>query len=82
MSRSVVTMTRNLATLTHDLSVQMKNTTTKNMASILNQTDSAYYPCFKSMFRNVVAAMNEALDISLHLKPLRNHFKVSPLHTP
>ena len=28
------------------------------------------------MFRNVVAAMNEALDISLHLKPLRSHFKV------
>ena len=32
---------------------------------------------FRSMFRNVVANMNEALDISLHLKPLRNHFKVS-----
>ena len=28
------------------------------------------------MFRNVVASMNEALDISLHLKPLRIHFKV------
>ena len=28
------------------------------------------------MFRNVVASMNEALDISLHLKPLRGHFKV------
>ena len=54
----------------------MKNSTTRNMASILNITDSAYYPCFKSMFRNVVASMNEALDISLHLKPLRNHFKV------
>ena len=31
----------------------------------------------RSMFRNVVANMNEALDISLHLKPLRNHYKVS-----
>ena len=30
----------------------------------------------RSMFRNVVASMNEALDISLHLKPLRSHFKV------
>ena len=28
------------------------------------------------MFKNVVASMNEALDISLHLKPLRNHFRV------
>ena len=26
---------------------QMKAPTTKNMASILNVTDSAYYPCFK-----------------------------------
>ena len=26
---------------------QMKNSTTRNMASILNVTDSAYYPCFK-----------------------------------
>ena len=73
----------------------MKNETSKNMASILNVTDSAYYPCFKwfnnqslnhsfvinylscrSMFRNVVGNMNEALDISLHLKPPKNHFKV------
>ena len=30
------------------------------MASILYLTDSAYYPAFKSMFRNVVAAMKEA----------------------
>ena len=26
---------------------QMKAPTTRNMASILNVTDSAYYPCFK-----------------------------------
>ena len=54
---------------------QMKANTTKNMASILNVTDSAYYPCFRSMFRNVVAALNESLDICLHLKPLRDHFE-------
>ena len=53
---------------------QMKTNTTKNMASILNVTDSAYYPCFRSMFRNVVASLNESLDICLHLKPLRDHF--------
>ena len=28
------------------------------------------------MFRNVVASMNEALDISMHLKPLASHFQV------
>ena len=38
---------------------------------------SAYYPCFRSMFRNVVTALNEAQDITLYLKPLKQHFKVS-----
>lgn len=55
---------------------QMKAETTKNMASILDATDSAYYPAFRSMFRNVVAALNEAQDITLFLKPLANHFQV------
>ena len=36
---------------------------------------SAYYPCFRSMFRNVVAALNEAQDITLFLKPLTQHFQ-------
>ena len=31
------------------------------------------------MFRNVVAALNEALDITMHLKPLTEHFKVLKL---
>ena len=31
------------------------------------------------MFRNVVAALNEALDITMHLKPLTEHFKVLEL---
>jgi dynein heavy chain len=54
---------------------QMKAPTTKNMASILENTDSAYYPVFRSMFRNVVAALNEAQDITLYLKPLAQHFQ-------
>ena len=29
------------------------------------------------MFKSVVAALNEALDITLHLQPLRAHFKAS-----
>ena len=46
------------------------------MASILNVTDSAYYPCFKGMFKAVVAALNEALDITLHLMPLTGLFNM------
>ena len=29
------------------------------------------------MFRNVVASLNEALDITMHLKPLTSHFEVT-----
>ena len=54
----------------------MKADTTRKMASILNVTDSAYYPTFKSMFRNVVAALNESLDITMHLRPLAGHYEV------
>ena len=76
---------------------QMKAQTTRNMASILENTDSAYYPVFRSMFRqgenftiisleksceelpfarrNVVAALNEAQDITLYLRPLAAHFQ-------
>ena len=73
----------------------MKADLTRKMASILNVTDSAYYPCFKSvvkltisfnplfrsMFRNVVASLNESLDITMHLKPLTEHFEVGMLGT-
>lgn len=38
---------------------------------------SAYYPVFRSMFRNVVSALNEAQDITLFLMPLAKHFEVS-----
>ncbi len=37
---------------------------------------SAYYPCFRSMFRNVLAALNESQDITLYLMPLAKHFMV------
>ena len=54
----------------------MQSNTTIKMASILYLTDSAYYPAFKSMYGNVVAAMKEAQDITTHLKPLASHFEV------
>ena len=54
---------------------QMQSQTTIKMASILFLTDSAYYPAFKAMYRNVVSAMKEAQDITTHLKPLESHFE-------
>ena len=64
--------------MTHaNLNFQMHSNIAIKMASILYLTDSAYYPAFKSMYRNVVAAMKEAQDITTHLKPLTSHFEVS-----
>lgn len=47
----------------------------KKMASILETTDSAYYPCFRTLFDNVVSSMAEAREISLYLSPLARCFK-------
>lgn len=45
------------------------------MATILEKTDSAYYPCFRSLFKNVVSSLTEAKEISLYLTPLSKCFK-------
>ena len=55
---------------------QIKAPTTNKMASIMKSTDSAYYPVFRSMYKNVMAALDEALDITLFLKCLATHFQV------
>lgn len=55
---------------------QMRDPRVKRMASYLELTDSAYLPCFKMMFKNVVASVIEARDICLYLKPLETHFQV------
>lgn len=47
----------------------------KKMASILERTDSAYFPCFRNLFDNVVTSMTEAKEISLYLSPLAKSFK-------
>ena len=31
------------------------------------------------MFRNVVAALNESLDITMHLRPLAGHYEVQEI---
>ena len=60
---------------------QIKAPTTNKMASIMKSTDSAYYPVFRSMYKNVMAALDEALDITLFLKCLATHFQVCNMHT-
>ena len=55
---------------------QMQSETTQQMASILNSTNSAYYPSFQNMMSKVVAALKESLDISLYLEPLIEQFEV------
>ncbi|KAG8040920.1 hypothetical protein G9C98_001908, partial [Cotesia typhae] len=45
------------------------------MAIILEKTDSAYYPCFRTLFNNVVCSLAEAKEISMYLTPLRKSFK-------
>ena len=60
---------------------QIKAPTTNKMASIMKSTDSAYYPVFRSMYKNVMAALDEALDITLFLKCLATHFQVCTLYS-
>lgn len=43
------------------------------MAVILEKTNSAYYSCFRNLFKNIVIALAEARDICLYLKPLKRH---------
>ncbi|KAI5737346.1 hypothetical protein M8J76_012600 [Diaphorina citri] len=50
---------------------QLRDERVKKMASILEHTDSAYFPCFKSVFKNVVGAVAEAREIHGYLKPLK-----------
>lgn len=37
---------------------QLRNERIRSMALILEATDSAYFPCFSTMFKNVVTGMN------------------------
>ncbi|XP_076261923.1 dynein heavy chain at 93AB isoform X2 [Rhynchophorus ferrugineus] len=57
----------------HYIYNQLREPNVRSMASILEKTNSAYYVCFKNIFRNVVIALAEAKDIYLHLTPLKRH---------
>ncbi|XP_024875279.1 dynein beta chain, ciliary [Temnothorax curvispinosus] len=54
---------------------QLQEDRVKKMATILEKTDSAYFPCFRTLFDNVVSSLAEAKDISLYLTPLAKCFK-------
>ncbi|OCT60754.1 dynein heavy chain 9, axonemal isoform X2 [Xenopus laevis] len=54
---------------------QLRTTRVRKMAELLERVQSCYFPAFKALFRDVVAALAEAQDINLHLKPLQRHFE-------
>ncbi|XP_046594204.1 dynein beta chain, ciliary [Neodiprion lecontei] len=54
---------------------QLREDRVKKMAIILEKTDSAYFPCFRTLFGNVVSALAEAREVSLYLSPLTKNFK-------
>lgn len=45
------------------------------MAKILELTESAYFPCFRTLFENIVSSLAEAKELSLYLSPLGKFFK-------
>lgn len=45
------------------------------MAVILEKTNSAYYSCFQTLFKNIVISLAEAKNICLHLAPLKKHIQ-------
>ncbi|KAF5277248.1 hypothetical protein FQR65_LT00356 [Abscondita terminalis] len=52
---------------------QLRDQKVRSMATILEKTNSAYYSCFKNLFKSVVMSLAEAKDINLFLKPLKKH---------
>ncbi|XP_015280365.1 PREDICTED: dynein heavy chain 9, axonemal-like, partial [Gekko japonicus] len=51
---------------------QLKMRRALTMVELLDRVQSTYLPAFRSMFRDVEAALIEAQDINLHLKPLQS----------
>lgn len=45
------------------------------MAKILEMTESAYFPCFRTLFENVVSSLAESKELALYLSPLAKFFK-------
>ncbi|CAC5371505.1 DNAH [Mytilus coruscus] len=54
---------------------QLRDPKVRKMAELLERTQSSYFPVFKDIFRDVVAALEEAQDINMYLRPARHHFE-------
>nr|XP_058139450.1 dynein axonemal heavy chain 9 isoform X3 [Dasypus novemcinctus] len=54
---------------------QLRTIKVRGMAGLLDKLQSSYFPAFKAMFRDVVAALKEAQDIHAHLMPLHRHLE-------
>ncbi|GAB0093903.1 hypothetical protein DMENIID0001_090950 [Sergentomyia squamirostris] len=54
---------------------QLQNDRCKAIGKVLEAIDSVYYSSFKMLFKNVVAALYEARDITLYLLPLISHME-------
>ncbi|KAJ8413756.1 hypothetical protein AAFF_G00082630 [Aldrovandia affinis] len=54
---------------------QLKSTKVSKMSELLERMESSYYPAFRNMFQDVLAALEEARDINIYLKPLQRLFE-------
>lgn len=54
---------------------QLRDPKVRKMAELLEKTGSSYFLSFKEIFRDCVAALTEAQDINMYLKPMRHHFE-------
>ncbi|XP_057356823.1 dynein axonemal heavy chain 9 isoform X5 [Manis pentadactyla] len=54
---------------------QLRTIKVRGMAGLLDKLRSSYFPAFQAMFRDVVAALAEAQDIHMHLRPLHHHLE-------
>ncbi|XP_045488493.1 dynein beta chain, ciliary [Pieris rapae] len=54
---------------------QLRMERVRCMAVILEKTNSAYYPCFSRLFKNIVSALAEAREIDMYLRTLEKHFQ-------
>lgn len=54
---------------------QLSTPKVRKMCVLLERTISSYYPAFVAMLESVDAALREARDISMHLKPLQRQFE-------
>ncbi|XP_033732158.1 dynein beta chain, ciliary-like [Pecten maximus] len=66
---------KNKATNLECIYDQLRDSKVRKMAELLERTQSSYFPTFKDIFRDVVAALTEAQDINMYMTPLRHHFE-------